>query len=148
MESQMQQHNSKFYCARSPPPPPPRSVGGVNRSIFNCFKTWSRCILNWMESQMQQHDSKYCARRLLPPPRSWRGVKRFKFNFYFKLKHSRIVYQIKWNHEWNNIVANRLTTDPNPPWSWGMGSKGQNSIFNNMVLFHIKSKGIRYIATW
>ena len=34
----------------APPPPPPNPVGGVKRSKFNFFRTWSYCISHSMDS--------------------------------------------------------------------------------------------------
>ena len=47
-------------------PSPPDPGGGVKRSKFYFFRTWSCCISNYRELRMQQHDSKYFAHR--PPP--------------------------------------------------------------------------------
>ena len=33
-------------------------------------------------------------------------------------------------------------------WTYRVESKGQNSAFQNMVMLHIKSKGITHAATW
>ena len=52
-----------------------------------------------------------------------------------------VAYQIKGNHECSNIVANILPAD-NHPLTLGMGSIVQKSTFDNMVLVHIKFKGI------
>ena len=51
-------HGSEYFARRSPSPPP-NHRGGVRRSNFNFFRTWSCCISHLMESRMQQHGSKY-----------------------------------------------------------------------------------------
>ena len=44
-------------------------------------------------------------------------------------EHGHVAYQIKWNHDCSNMVANILPTDPPPPMTLGDGLKGQNSTF-------------------
>ena len=49
----------------------------------------------------------------------------------------------------SNMVANILPADPPPPHpTMGAGSKGQNQKNSEMVLLHIKLKGITNAATW
>ena len=59
---------------------------------------------------MQQHGSKYCASR--PPPPTF-GVESKGQTSTFS-EHGHIAYQIKWNHECSNVVANILLADPAP----------------------------------
>ena len=35
-----------------------------------------------------------------------------------------------------------------PGWTWCVGSKAKLQLFQNIVMLHIKLKGIRYAATW
>ena len=58
--------------------------------------------------------------------------------------HGHVAYQIKDNHECFNIVSNILPTDP-PPLGWGQKVKIQ--LYQNMVLLHIKLKGIMNAVT-
>ena len=68
---------------------------------------------------MQQHGSKYFTRR--PHSRPWGWGQNLKFS-----EHAHAAYQMKWNHECSNMVANILPTDP-PPRPLGLG---QNSTFS------------------
>ena len=76
---------------------------------------------------MHQHGSKY--------------VNRSTFS-----EHGHVAYQIKGNHELSSMVANILHTDPPPPMTLGDGDKIE--LFHNMVMLHIKIKGITNAATW
>ena len=60
-----------IFAGRHPPqfPHPHDPGGGVKRSNFNIFRTWSCCISNLSKSQMQQHTSKYFANKPLSRPR-------------------------------------------------------------------------------
>ena len=51
------------------------------------------------------------------------------------------TYQIKWKNECSNIVANILLADKP-----GCGIKIQ--LFQNMVMLHVKLKGIMNTASW
>ena len=44
------------------------------------------------------------------------------------------------------MVANILLADPSL--TLGAGSKGQNSTFQNMLMLHIKLKGMMQAAAW
>ena len=66
------------------------------------------------------------------------GVNRSKLNFFRTWS---CCISFKDNHKWSNMVADML-----PP-TQGMGS-GQNSIFQNIVVLHIKLKRITNAATW
>ena len=59
---------------------------------------------------MQQHGSKYFARRP-PPPELTLGVGSKDQNSTFS-EHGHVAYQIKENHECNNMVANILPAEP------------------------------------
>ena len=88
---------------------------------------------------MQQNGSKYFARSPPPSPVLGGGVNRSKFIF---LEYGHVAYQIKWNHECSNVVANILP----PPDPGGQMVKIQ--FFQNMVILLIKLKGNRFAATW
>ena len=66
---------------------------------------------------MQQHGSKYFACR---SDRGQGGGRGSKFNF---SEHGHAAYQIKGNHECNNMVANILPADPHAPSDRGGGAK-------------------------
>ena len=55
-------------------------------------------------------------------------------------EHGHVAYQIKENHKCSNMVANILPADHPHPWGWGQKVKIQ--LFQNMVMLHIKLKGI------
>ena len=58
-------------------------------------------------------------------------------------EHGHVAYQIKWNPKCSNMVANILPADPQPPPPPPpKGSTGQNSTFENIVMLHIKLRGI------
>ena len=57
------------------------------------------------------------------------------------------AYQNKENHECTNMLANSLPADT-PLSTLMMGTVGQNSFFQNMVMLHIKLKGIMNAETW
>ena len=86
---------------------------------------------------MQQHGSKYFSLHPHPPDPAG-GIKRSKFN-YFRTCH--VAYQIKWNHECSNMVANILSADPYsllpptpPPRPSGGVNRSKFSFFQNMVI--------------
>ena len=67
---------------------------------------------------MHQHGTYYFA--LIPPPTHTHththpdpgdGLKRSKVNFF---RHGEGAFQIEWDHECSNMVANILPTDPPP----------------------------------
>ena len=58
---------------------------------------------------MQQRSIKYFAHRPHPSPDPMGGIKWSKFNF---SEHGHDAYQIKGNHERNNMVATILPADP------------------------------------
>ena len=85
---------------------------------------------------MKQHGSKYFARRF-PPPTLGMGLKGRNSTF---SDHGLIAYHIKWNHESLYMVANIL-----PAYSLDPGGEVQKvkiQLFQNMVMLHIKLKGI------
>ena len=69
-------------------------------------------------------------------------VDRFKFNCFLEYGH--LVYQFKQNYECSNMVANKLPVDPP---TLGIGSVGQKSFFQNMVMLHIQLKRFTNAAT-
>ena len=56
-----------------------------------------------------------------------------------------VAYQIKWNHEMQHHGSKYLPSDPPTPLT---RSIGQSQLFQNMVMLHIKLKGIMDAATW
>ena len=81
---------------------------------------------------MQQHGIKYFTRR--PPLLRPMGVESKGQNQTFA-EHGHVAYQIKWNHECSNMVANILHADHPRPWKWGHKVKIQH--FQNIVMLHI-----------
>ena len=73
-------------------------------------------------------------------------------------EHGPVAYQIKGNHKCSNMVANILPADPPPPPTQpplprvpnprGWGQKVEIQLFQNMVMLHIKLKGMTHTATW
>ena len=62
-------------------------------------------------------------------------------------EYSDVAYQIKGNGACSNMVANILPATPTPnPGCWVKSSKF--NFFQNMVLLHIKLKGITNAVTW
>ena len=57
---------------------------------------------------------------------------------------SHVAYQIKADDAGSNVVANILPTDT--PLTKGVGSKGQTLSFTEVVMLHIKLKGIEHRA--
>ena len=90
---------------------------------------------------MQQNGSKYFAGR---PPTQPSGsiVQNSTFS-----EHSHVADQIKKSHKWDNMVGNILAADP-PPWTYGVGSKAQNSTSSDMIMLRIKLKGIKNAVSW
>ena len=88
------------------------------------------------------------ARRTPPPPhththththpRTWGSKGQ---NSAFSEEHGHATYQVKGNHECNNMVANILHADPPPLW-------GGIQLFQSMVMLHIKLNGITNAATY
>ena len=58
-----------------------------------------------------------------------------------------VANQIKENDACSNIVSNTFPVDPTPLPDPGVGSKGQNAFFLNMVTLYFKLKGITNAAT-
>ena len=68
-------------------------------------------------------------------------------------EHGHVAYQIKGNHECSNIVANILPADQSPiPHQYTfhatLGFKFKIQLFQNIVMWHIKLKGMANAATW
>ena len=94
-----------------------------------------------------QHESSNVVANVLPdphpiPPDPGVEVKRSKFHF---SEHGDVTYQIKGNHECSNMVTNILQADPHP--DPGDGVNGNGQLFQNMVMLHIKLKGMANSAT-
>ena len=123
----MQQHGSKNHARRAPLTPSP-DPGGLKVKIQR--------FQNIVVANILPADP------LFTPPDPGAGVKMSKFNF---SDHFHGAYQIKWNHECSNMVANILSTDPPPPYSGGQ--KIINQLFQNIVMLHIKLNGITNAAT-
>ena len=85
-----------------------------------------------------QHGTKYYARRP-PPPDPWGQKVKIQLS-----DDGHIAYKIKGNHECSNMVANILPAAPPPP---SLGSKDQIYLLQNMIMLHIKLKGIANAAT-
>ena len=94
---------------------------------------------------MQQHGSKYLNifSQIPPPPRP-QGSKDQNSTF---SEHGHVAYQIKGNHKCSNMVANIIIFSRRSP-PRPQGSKDQIQLFQNMVMLHIKLKGITNAATW
>ena len=81
-----------------------------------------------------------------PPPNPGDGV--ISQNSTFS-EHGHVAYQLKGITKCSSIVANFLPTDPPLPTT--IGRRGQEvkiQLFQNMVILHIKLKGITNAATW
>ena len=91
---------------------------------------------------MQQHSSNYFARRRPSDPGDW--VKKVKIFQNMVMLHA---YEIKRNHECSEMVANILPAHP-PSSPLGLGQIVKIQLFQNMVVVHIKLKGITNAATW
>ena len=138
-------------------PNPPDPLGGVKGRIFKFRYNSESCQYFYENFAFIQRYKKYetyqtwfSIEGLCPyPPRLRRGVKRSNSTF---LEHGHDAYQINENHKCSNVVANIWPADPPPPPStpptlW-MGSIGQNSLVQNMVMLHIKLKRIKNAPTW
>ena len=146
----MQQHGSKYF-ARHPPPP---QTLGVKRSKFNFFRTWSCFISNQMQSRNVATWSQIFCLKTAPPLTLGLVSKGVSSTL---LERGHVEYQIKGNHECIDIVANTLRNTPPPPphthththsltlGVWNQQVKSQ--LFQNMVMSHIKLKGIMNSAT-
>ena len=135
----MQQHGSKYFARRPPTHPTPWPCGWGNRSKFFFFQ-------NIVMLDIKRKGVAKCSNMVAnilpaepaPPPRHKRKVsKGLNLNL---SEHGHDANQIKGNHKCSNMVANILPVDPPP--TLGMGLIGQNSIFQNMVMLHIKLNGI------
>ena len=65
-------------------------------------------------------------------------------------EHSHVAYHMQWNDECSNMAANILPFCQQPPTPTpdpGVGSKGQNNDFQNMVMLHIELKGISHATS-
>ena len=95
---------------------------------------------------MQQHGSKYFfpqdTHAITIP-----GGRVKKSNFYFFSEHGYVEYQFKGNGAYSSIVANNLPAY-HLPLTLRLQPKGQNSIFRNLVMLHIKLKRITNAATY
>ena len=69
-------------------------------------------------------------------PRPWGWGQNSTFS-----EHGHVAYQIKWNHECSNMVANILPENPLPTtMGGGGGPKVKIQLFQNIVMLHIKFK--------
>ena len=89
---------------------------------------------------MQQHGSKYFA----PGPHPLTLGVGSNVKIQTIATHSHIAYQIKGNQECSNIVGNIWPADCN---HYRQGQKVKIQILLNMVMLHIKLKGITNAAT-
>ena len=83
-----------------------------------------------------------------PPPSPNPGDGVISQNSTFS-EHGHVAYQLKGITKCSSIVAIFLPTDPPPPTT--IGRRGQEvkiQLFQNMVMLHIKLKGITNAATW
>ena len=127
----MQLDGSKYFG--------PQTLGSKIQLFLNIVM----CISNLRESQMQQHCSKYFAHRPPPHRRAPDPMETKAQNSTFS-EHGHVAYQTKGNLKFSNRIANILQTTL-PPDPWG-GIK--ILLFQNMVIRHIKIKGITNAATW
>ena len=63
-------------------------------------------------------------------------------------EYSHVAYQIKGNDECSNMVANILPQPPPPPDPWGGVKRSKYIYYHDMVMLHIKLKGMTHAATW
>ena len=59
-----------------------------------------------------------------------------------------VAYQIKGNHKFSNLVANIMPATPSPPPPDPRGQKLNIQLFQNMVILHVKLKGMEHRAPW
>ena len=140
----MQLHGSKYFARRPPPPSPPIPVVKIqlfqNMVMFHIkLKETTKC--SSMIANIWPAD---------PSPTPWPCCWGQKVKIKLFQNMVMFAYQIKENHKYSNMVANNLPKDPYPPHplTLGLGSKGQNKLFHNMVMLHIKLKRIKNAATW
>ena len=96
--------------------------------------------------EMQQHGSKYYVRRS-PPPHTHTHIHTpltgsISQNSAFS-EHGHVAYQIKWNHEMQQHSSNYFAWlhAPDP------ANRSKVNFFQNIVMLHIKLKGIMNAAT-
>ena len=91
---------------------------------------------------MLQHGCKFFASRHPTPDTGGQKVKTLPFS-----KHSHFAYQIKRNHKCSNTLAFFLPAVPNRSWEGLLFLKAKIQLFQNMVILHIKFKGITNAPT-
>ena len=109
------------------PSPHPPTLGGVNRSKFHFFRTWSLCLSNLRESRFQQHGTKYFACRPLPPDPSqpWGWGQMVKIQLFQNMVILHIKKRIPNVASWYQIICLQSPPPPPPP-----GDRVNRSKFN------------------
>ena len=136
----MQQHGSKYFSRRPSPTSP-------TLDLNSAFSEQSHVVYQMKRT----HQGSNSVANILPtyPPVPGGGVKMSKFNF-FRAK-SCLIKRIQGNHKCSNRVANILPTDPPPHTHTHSLADPRNEfkiqLSQNMVILHIKSKGITNAAT-
>ena len=92
----------KQIFAPTPLPPSPKPGGGVNMSTFYYFQNMAIKCSNIVENILPP----------LPPQPDPRVGSKSHHSTFSELDH--VAYQIKWNHKYNNMVANIMPTAPYP----------------------------------
>ena len=124
-----------------PPPPPPPTLGmgsiGQNSTFSEHCHVPYQIIENHECSNMVANI--LLADPLRPPTL---GMELIFQNSTFS-EHGRVAYQINGNHETQQHVSKCLVPRPPPHYPRGWGQKVKVQLFQNMVMLHIKSIGIR-----
>ena len=134
MVSRLHQHGSKYFAHR---PPPPLTLGSKGRnSTFSGHGHVAYQI-------KRNHECRNMVANTFPADPAPSPHPEVKIHFF--LEHGHVAYQIEGNHECSSMVEIILPPSQ-PPSTLGVGSKFD--CFQNMVMLHIKLKGIANAATW
>ena len=131
----MKQHGNKFFVHPSTPPPHvPRDESKGQKSTFSEHGHIAYQIKG-------HHECNMVATCLLAKPFLTLGMRSIGQNSTFS-GNGHVAYQIKWNHEMQQHGSKYFL--PAGPLTLGV----KINYFQNVVLLHIKLKGITNAAAW
>ena len=134
----MQQHGSKYV----PADPSPRPWDGVKRFKLIFFSEHGQFAY-----QIKGNHLSNMVANILPadhPLRHWIGVRRSKFNFF---RTSPCCMSNLRELQMQQYGCNMVDPDHPDPRPWGFGQKVKTHFFQNMVMLHIKYKGMEQRAS-
>ena len=133
----MQQHGSKYFACRRPTNPPTLGLGSIGQNSTFSQHGHVAYQIKW------NHECRNMVANILPAdlPPTILGIKRSKFNFFRSISNLR-------DSRMQQHDSKYFAPSPTPPDPGGWGQKVSIQLFQNMVMLHIRLKGITNAATW